>query len=75
MIVDPSPKLDSDESYFRSSCYDSSMEIQSNEFISKMVLTNLLKYWDESKTELHPSSISVTPEEHISLKVYCIILK
>ena len=40
MIVDPPPKLDRDESDFLSSCYGPSMENQSNEGISKMVLTN-----------------------------------
>ena len=42
MIVDPHPKLDSDESYFLSNCYSQSMKNQSNEDISRMVLTNLL---------------------------------
>ena len=75
MIVDPPPKLNSNESDFISSCYGISMENQSNEVMSKMVLTHILKRWDESKTQLHPSSISMTPIEHISLNVCCIILK
>ena len=75
MIVDPTPKLNSEESDFLSSCYGPSMKNQSNEVISKMVLTHLLKHWDENKTQLHPSSIAMTPTEQISLKVCCIILK
>ena len=75
MIVDPPPKLNSNESDFISSCYGISMENQSNEVMSKMVLTHILKRWDESKTQLHPSSIAITPTEHIYLKVCCIILK
>ena len=75
MIVDPPQKLDSDESDFLSICYGPSMENQSNEVISKMVLTHLLKRLDESKTQLDPSSIAMTPEEHISLKVCSIVLK
>ena len=51
------------------------MENQSNEVISKMVLTHILKLWDESKTQLHPSSAAMTPAEHMSLKDFCIILK
>ena len=75
MIVDPPPKLNSEESDFLSRCYGPSMENQSNEVMSKMVLTYFLKPWDESKTQSHPSSIAMTPVEHISLKVCCIILK
>ena len=75
MILYPPPKLNSDELYVLSICYGPSMENQSNEVISNMVLTHLLKRWDENKTRLHPSSIAMTLAEHISLKVYCIILK
>ena len=74
MIVDPTSTLDSDESEFLSICYGPSMENQPNEVISKMLSTHILKHWDESKTHLHPSSISMTPEEHVSLKVCSIVL-
>ena len=75
MILYPPPKLDSDESDFISSCYGPSIENQSNEDIYKVVLTYLLKHWDKSKTQSHPSSIFMTPAEHISLQVCCIIMK
>ena len=75
MIVDSPPKFNSDESYVISIFYGQSMEIQSNEVISKMVLTHLLKRWDENKTQLHRSSIAMTPAENISLKIFCSILK
>ena len=75
MIVYSTQKLDSDESYFLSSCYGTSMGNQSNKVISKMVLTHLLKHWDENTTRLHLSFIAMTSAEHISLKVCCIILK
>ena len=74
MIVDPPLKLDSEESNFVSSCYGPSTENQSNEVISKMVSTNLLKLWDESKTNLHPSSIAMTTAEHSSLKFFVLLL-
>ena len=45
------------------------MEIQLNKVIYKMVLTHPLKRWDESRTQLHPISVDMTPAEHISLKV------
>ena len=75
MIVDPHQKLDSDESEVISNCYGQSMKNQSNEVISKMVLTHILKFWDENRNQLHPSSTRMTSAEHISLKVCSIVLK
>ena len=46
MIVYPPPKLDSDESELLSICYGQEMENQSNEVISKTLLTHILKRWD-----------------------------
>ena len=75
MIVDPHPELDSDESEFLSNCYIQSMKNQSNGDISKMVLTHILKLWDQNKTHMHPSSTAITSSEHICLKVCSIVLK
>ena len=75
MIVDPPPKFNSDSSGVLSACYGQSMGNKSNEVISEIVLTHLLKFWDENKTQSHPSSIAVTSAEHIYLKVCYIILK
>ena len=51
------------------------MENKLNEVISKMVLTRISEGWDENNTQSHPISIPMTPVEHISLNVCCIILK
>ena len=75
MIVDPHPKLDSDESAFISNCYVQSTKNQLNGDISKIVLTHLIKRWDQSKTQLHPSSTDITSAERISLKVCIIVMK
>ena len=75
MIADPHLKLDSVELEALSNCYSQSMKNQLNEVISKMVLTHLLKHWDENKTQLHPSSTAMTLAEHISFKVCSIVLK
>ena len=63
MIVDPHPKLDSDESEVFSNCYGQLMKNQSNGDISKMVLTHLLRIWDENKTQSHPSSTAINSVE------------
>ena len=60
MIVDPHPKLESDELELLSNCYGQSTKNQFNEDISKMVLTHLLKSWDQNKTQFHPISAAIT---------------
>ena len=68
MIVEQLQKMDIEELNIDSSYFGISSENQSNEFISKMLLTNLLKRWEESKTHSHPRYSARTPPEHISLK-------
>ena len=46
VIVDPHPKLDSDGLELLYNCYGQPMKNQSNEDISKMVLTHILKRWE-----------------------------
>ena len=75
MIVDPLQKLNIEESYFLFICFGISIENHPNEGMPKMVLTHTLKLSDESKTQLHPSSIAKTPAEQFYLKVCCIIMK
>ena len=75
MIVDPHPKLVSDEIELLSNCYGQSMKNQSNEDIAKMVLTHPLKLWDQNKTQSHPCYTAITSAEHISLMVCSIVLK
>ena len=60
MIVDPPPKMDSEESNIISSYFDISRENKSNEVISKILLNNPLKCWEESKTHLHPRFSDMT---------------
>ena len=75
MIIDPHPKLNSEESELLSNCYGQLMKNQLNEDVSKMVLTHLLKSWDQNKNQFHPSSTAITSVERIYLKVCSIILK
>ena len=75
IIVDPHSKMDSDESELLSNYYGQLMKNKSNEDISKMVLTHLLKCWDQNKTQSHPISTVITLAEHIFLKVCSIVLK
>ena len=74
MILDPPQKLDIEEAYFFCSFGISSVNL-SNEVISKMVVTRLLKRRYEIKTQLHPSFSAMTLPEHIYLKIWSIIMK
>ena len=74
MILDPPPKLDSEESnIIPGSIGISSINI-TNEVISKMVSTHILKRWDESNTQLYPSFSAMNPPEHIYLNIFSITL-
>ena len=73
MIVDPPQKLDSKESNILSSSFGISRGNQSNEVISKMVLTHLLKSWEEIKTQSHPSFYAMTPSEKILLRFVALL--
>ena len=75
MIVGLPPKLDIKKSKILSSSFDISRGNKSNEVISNMVLTHLLKRWVESKTQSHPRLSAMTPSGNISLKYCCIIMK
>ena len=63
MIVDRPTKLDIEESKTLSSYFGISRGNQSNEVISRMVLTHLSKRWEDSKTQSHPSFSAMTPPE------------
>ena len=61
MIVDPPQKLDNEELSILSSYFGISIEKKSNDDISRMVLTHILKRWEESKTQLYRRSSAMTP--------------
>ena len=73
--VSPSQFLASHEQEVLSTSCLHSFQYQSVEIISKQILTHILNSWDESKIKLYPSYISITPYEHISLKIFSIGLK
>ena len=61
MIVDPPPKLDSEESKIISSSFRISRGNKRNEVIARMLLTHLLERWEKSKTQSHPMFSAMTP--------------
>ena len=75
MSADPPATLACDELKILSASFCLSTEKQSKEVITKRVLTYIVMHWDEINTQSNPSSTAMSPFEHISLKVYSIILK
>ena len=69
IIVDSPPKIDSEESYIISSSFGISRGNQSNKDIYRIILSRLLKRWEESKTQSHPRFFAMTPSEKKSLKI------
>ena len=61
MIVDPPPKLYSEESRIISSYFGISRENQSNEVTYNMLLTHILKCREEINTQSHPRFSNITP--------------
>ena len=66
LIIDPHPKMDSEESNIISSSFGISRENKSNEVISKMLLTHILKRWEEIKTQPHTRFSDMTTSEKTS---------
>ena len=63
IIVNPPPNPESEESNIISSSFGISRGNQSNEVISKMVLTHILKRWEESKVQSHTRFSVMAPSE------------
>ena len=74
MIVDLHPRLHIDDLVLLSKCNDPGIKKGKNKDIAKMILTHILKRWDQNKTQSHPSSTALTEAEHVSLKVCNIVL-
>ena len=69
MIIDPPPKLDSEETNIPSVSFGISRGNQSNEVISRMILNILLNILGYIKTQLHPRFSTMTQWENISLYI------
>ena len=75
IVVSASPYLSSREKEVLSTSSMRSSQDQSVKIIYKIILTNILNYWDGGKTNLHPISIAMTRYEHISPRIFSFDLK
>ena len=75
VLVTPSPKLTNQEKKCVGNSFDVSSQDQCIETNSKIILTHVLRRWDENKSNAHPSTSALTTAETVALKIYSIELK
>ena len=71
----PSPKLTDQEKKHVRNYFDASSQDQCIENNTKIILTHVLRRWDENKSNAHTSTSALTPAETVALKIYSIELK
>ena len=72
VLVKTSPNLtDQDKKHVRN-YFDASSQDQCIGTNLKIILTHVLRRWDETKYNAHPSTCALTPDETIALKIYSI---
>ena len=71
----PSPKVTDQEKECVRNYFDASSQDQCIETNSKIIMTHVLRRWDEIKSNAHPSTSVLTPAETVALKIYSIELK
>ena len=75
VLVTPSPKVTDQEKKCVSNSFDDSSQDQCIETNSMIILTHVLRRWDDIKSNAHPSTSALTPAETVALKIYSIELK
>ena len=75
VLVTPSPKVTDQEKKCVGNYFDVSSQYQCIETNSKIILTRVLRRWDNIKSNAHPSTSAMTPAETVALKIYSIELK
>ena len=73
--MNPSPKLTDKEKRSIATYFVSSPQDKCIENNAKIIMTLVLKRWNENKSSSHPSIYTLTPAETVALKIYSIELK
>ena len=66
----PSPKVTNQEKKCAKNSFDASSQDQCIETNSKRIMTRVLRRLDDIKSNAHPSTSAMTPDETVSLKIY-----
>ena len=75
VFVNTSPKLTHLEKKHVMNYFDSSSQDQFIGTNTKIILTHVLRRWNEYKSIAHPSTFEFTPSKTVALKIYSIELK
>ena len=75
VLVTPSPRVTNQEKKCLRNSFDASSQDKCIETNSKIILTHVLRRWDDIKYNAHPSTIAMTPAETVAMKIYSIELK
>ena len=75
IIMKPSPKLTDQENHSAMTSFGSSSQDQYIETNTKIIMTHVLKSWNENKYILHPSTCELSPAKTVALNIYSIELK
>ena len=70
ITLNPSPKLTDQEKRSIANYFGSSHQDQCIEDKTKMILTHILKRWNENKSSAHPSTFTLNPAETVAPKIY-----
>ena len=72
IVLNPPPKLNNKEKRSIVTYFLPFYQYKSIENNTKIILTHVLKIWNEKKSSAHPSTHALTPAELVSLNVYSI---
>ena len=75
IILNPSPNLSDREKKSVMDYFDYSSQDQCIEPNTKIIMTHILRRWNEDKSITHPSTCALTTAETVSLEIYSIKLK
>ena len=75
IIMNPSPNLSDQEKRSIATYFGCSSQDQCIETNTKIILTRVLKRWNENTSSAHPSTCSLTPSEDLAPKTYSIEFK
>ena len=70
IVVNPSPKLTDQEKHIIATSFGSSYQYQCIKTNTKIIMTGVLKRWNEKKSSARPIICALAPSETVYLKIY-----
>ena len=73
--ISPSPTFSNHEKEVIATSFRSSSKNLIVEMTTKIILTRLMRHWNENKSSSHQKASSISPPRHVSLNIFSIGLK